>query len=87
VRHFVADDPPPDLVGALTKRFQETDRDLKVVAEALLVDDRAWSVKATKARLPLEFYVAAARATGFSPLAETVFPDSRAIAPMTGLMA
>lgn len=67
VRHFVADDPPPDLVGALTKRFQETDGDLKVVAEALLVDDRAWSAKATKARLPLEFYVAAARATGFSP--------------------
>jgi uncharacterized protein (DUF1800 family) len=66
-RHFVADNPPSDLVDALTRRFRESDGDLKAVAEALVADDRAWSAKATKARSPLEFFVAAARAAGFLP--------------------
>ena len=66
-RHFVADDPSPGLADALARRFEESDGDLKAVAEALVGDDRAWSAKPSKARSPLEFYVAAARATGFSP--------------------
>ena len=66
-RHFVADDPPPGLADALARRFEESDGDLRAVAEALIGDDRAWSAKPSKARTPLEFYIAAARATGFSP--------------------
>jgi uncharacterized protein (DUF1800 family) len=66
-RHFVADNPAPELVDALTRRFRESDGDLKAVAEALVDDDGAWSAKATKARSPLEFFVAAARAAGFLP--------------------
>jgi uncharacterized protein (DUF1800 family) len=66
-RHFVADNPASDLVDSLTRRFSESDGDLMAVAEALVADDRIWSAKATKARTPFEFFVAAARATGFTP--------------------
>jgi uncharacterized protein (DUF1800 family) len=66
-RHFVADNPPSDLVDSLTRRFSVSDGDLMAVAEALVADDRTWSAKATKARTPFEFFVAAARATGFVP--------------------
>ncbi len=67
VRHFVADDPPADLVDALTVKFRDSDGDLVVVASALIADDRAWRAKPTKIRNPLEFCVGAARATGFAP--------------------
>ena len=66
-RHFIADDPPPDLVDALAARFRDSDGDLAVVASALVADDRAWAAERSKIRTPLEFVVAAARATGFAP--------------------
>jgi uncharacterized protein (DUF1800 family) len=66
-RHFIADNPPADLVETLTRKFVESDGDLAVVASALISDDRAWSAKPTKIRTPLEFVVAAARVTGFQP--------------------
>jgi uncharacterized protein (DUF1800 family) len=67
VRHFVADNPPADLVNALQRKFLDSGGDLAVVASTLVSDDRAWSAKPTKIRTPLEFFVGAARATGFSP--------------------
>jgi uncharacterized protein (DUF1800 family) len=67
VRHFVADDPPADLVDALALKFRDSDGDLAVVASALVADDHAWRAKPTKIRNPLEFFVGAARATGFAP--------------------
>ena len=66
-RHFVADQPPPDLVDALALKFRDSDGDLAVVASALVADDRAWREKPAKIRTPLEFVVGAARATGFAP--------------------
>ena len=66
-RHFVADNPPADLVEALTRKFIDSDGDLAVVASTLVSDDRAWSAKPTKIRTPLEFVVAAARVTDFHP--------------------
>jgi uncharacterized protein (DUF1800 family) len=63
----VADDPPPELVAALARRFQDSDGDLAVVASALVADDRAWAAPRGKVRTPLEFVVGAARATGFAP--------------------
>ncbi len=67
VRHFVADDPPADLVDALAKVFRETDGDLGAVSAALISHDRAWSAPATKIRTPSEFVIAAMRATDFTP--------------------
>ena len=67
VRHFVADDPPPDLAAGLAERFRDSDGDLAVVVSALVSDDRAWTPQRNKIRNPLEFVVGAARATGFAP--------------------
>ncbi len=66
-RHFIADNPPADLVETLTRKFVDSDGDLAVVASTLISDDRAWSAKPTKIRTPLEFVIAAARVTGFQP--------------------
>jgi uncharacterized protein (DUF1800 family) len=64
-RHFVADDPAAGLVDALAQKFRDSDGDLGVVATALVSDDRAWTPRPGKVRTPVEFIVAAARATGF----------------------
>jgi uncharacterized protein (DUF1800 family) len=66
-RHFIADNPPADLVETLTRKFVDSDGDLAVVASALVSDDRAWTAKPTKIRTPLEFVLAAARVAGFQP--------------------
>jgi uncharacterized protein (DUF1800 family) len=66
-RHFVADEPPPDLVDALAKVFRDSDGDLALVSAALIENDRAWSTPATKIRNPSEFVLAAKRAIGNVP--------------------
>ncbi len=67
VRHFVADVPAPDLVATLSERFLDTGGDLSAVAVALVSDDRSWAAPPAKVRTPLEFFVAAARASAFEP--------------------
>ncbi|MBO0734019.1 MAG: DUF1800 family protein [Methylocapsa sp.] len=66
-RHFVADDPPPLLIAQLAEVFRDTQGDLKEVSFALIDADAAWSAPLTKMRTPMEFLIAAARATGFTP--------------------
>ncbi len=63
-RHFVSDAPPPDLVDALAKVFQDTDGDLASVGTELIRHDHSWSAPPTKIRSPGEFVIAAKRATG-----------------------
>jgi uncharacterized protein (DUF1800 family) len=60
-RHFVADDPPPALLGRLRDTFTRTDGDLKALALALVDCDEAWTAPLTKVRNPYEFLVAAGR--------------------------
>ena len=42
-RHFVADDPPPALVAKLQDIFVRTDGDLRLLANALIDADEAWT--------------------------------------------
>ena len=63
-RHFVADDPPPALVERLTKRFLDTDGDLKEVATALVSAPESWPAQQTKIKRPGEWLVAMRRAAG-----------------------
>src|SRR5262247_651360 len=42
-RHFVADEPPRELVDRLAQRFRDSDGDLKEVAKALVTAPEAWS--------------------------------------------
>ena len=63
-RHFIADDPPPQLVETLTRRFLETDGDLKEVTRTLLSAPESWALEQAKIKRPGEWIVAQRRATG-----------------------
>jgi uncharacterized protein (DUF1800 family) len=63
-RHFIADDPPPALVDRVTRRFLETDGDLKEVTKTLISAPEAWAPEQAKIKRPGEWIVAALRATG-----------------------
>ena len=62
VRHFIADEPPPELVSKLAKVFIDTGGNLLAFTTALLSEDLAWSAPQTKLRSPQEFLMASARA-------------------------
>jgi uncharacterized protein (DUF1800 family) len=61
-RHFVMDEPPPEIVSHLAKSFHDSGGDLGVVAHALIADEAAWRAPAAKIRTPWEFVVASCRA-------------------------
>jgi uncharacterized protein (DUF1800 family) len=63
-RHFVADDPPLALIERLTKRFRDTDGNLKELAKALLAAPEAWDAPRGKLKRPGEWVVSALRASG-----------------------
>jgi uncharacterized protein (DUF1800 family) len=63
-RHFIADDPPPALVDRLTRRFLDTEGDLKEVVAALIAAPEAWAPEPAKIKRPNEWIAAALRATG-----------------------
>ncbi len=65
--HFVADDPPPDLVAALTARWRDTGGDLLAVTEALLTHPEAWRPEPRKVKPPLDFIASALRALAVPP--------------------
>lgn len=65
-RHFIADDPPPELVARLAKTFLDTQGDLRATTMAIVSADEAWSTPLAKMRSPYEFLVAAARLIGRS---------------------
>jgi uncharacterized protein (DUF1800 family) len=65
-RHFIADQPPGDLVARLERRFLDSDGDLKEVAKALIAAPEAWTERRGKIKRPGEWRIATLRATGFS---------------------
>jgi uncharacterized protein (DUF1800 family) len=66
-RHFVADDPPEPLVGRLTRRFLDTDGDLKEMAKALIEAPEAWETPPAKLKRPNEWLTAMGRAMPLEP--------------------
>jgi uncharacterized protein (DUF1800 family) len=64
VRHFITDDPTPEMVEPLKRRFLSSDGNLKLVSLALLDLPEAWSAPLTKLRTPNEMSVAQYRALG-----------------------
>ncbi len=61
--HFVADDPPADLVAAMTAAFDDRG-DLGDLTNAMLAHPAAWAATRQKVRRPQEFITAALRALG-----------------------
>jgi uncharacterized protein (DUF1800 family) len=66
-RAFVADAPPAPIVARLEAVFLKTDGDLGALARALVSDDDAWRLPATKLRDPWEMVAASVRALGLAP--------------------
>ncbi|SEH22856.1 DUF1800 domain-containing protein [Rhizobium sp. NFR12] len=66
VIHFVADEPPADVVAAMTAAWAETEGDLKAVYRAMLNHPRAWSDPGEKIKRPFEFVVSGFRAVDIS---------------------
>ncbi len=62
-RHFVADEPPPELVAALEKTFKDSDGDLKELAKTLVKADEFWTPQRTKLKPPSEWIVGILRLT------------------------
>jgi uncharacterized protein (DUF1800 family) len=63
-RHFVADEPPPELIERLANVFRDTDGNLKETAKALVSADEAWAPGQSKLKRPCEWVVSMVRATG-----------------------
>jgi uncharacterized protein (DUF1800 family) len=66
VRHFVADDPPPDAVGRIETVLRDTNGNLGAASAALVQLDAAWEPH-TKLRTPMEYVIASARALDVPP--------------------
>lgn len=66
-RHFVADEPPAELVASLEQAFLSSGGHLPTVHRALVEHDAAWVPEARKLTTPTEFLVSALRATEQSP--------------------
>jgi uncharacterized protein (DUF1800 family) len=74
-RHFIADDPPPELVETLTRTFIETDGDLWKVSKALVTAPEAMTPERTKIKRPSEWMLSYLRAEGFNMI------DPRVVVP------
>ncbi len=61
--HFVADEPPPSLVGKLEQTFSRSGGDLKEVYKTLITANEAWTPQRTKLKPPAQWTVSVLRAT------------------------
>ena len=66
-RHFCADEPPDGLTARLSRRFLDTDGDLKEVAKALVESPETWDEQRQKLKRPSEWLVSAWRVIGAVP--------------------
>jgi uncharacterized protein (DUF1800 family) len=60
-RHFVADEPAPELVATLATAFQRSGGDLPTLYRALIDAPAAWAAAPVKLKSPEEFVVSSAR--------------------------
>lgn len=66
-RHFIADEPPADLVDGLTAAYLSNDGDLPAVYRVLLSHPAAQGTDRRKLRSPQEFVAASLRLLGVTP--------------------
>ncbi|MEA2874300.1 MAG: hypothetical protein QOH67_4276 [Hyphomicrobiales bacterium] len=77
-RHFSADEPAPSLVERLSKRFLDTDGDLKEIARALIEAPETWDEQRLKLKRPSEWLISCWRAIGGGPVEARRILDSHA---------
>ncbi|HEY4803054.1 MAG TPA: DUF1800 domain-containing protein, partial [Paraburkholderia sp.] len=64
-RHFVADNPPPDLTARLALAFEQSGGDLPTVYRALVEAPQAWRSVDAKFKTPWEWTVSSMRGLGW----------------------
>ncbi|MFT3841276.1 MAG: DUF1800 domain-containing protein [Myxococcaceae bacterium] len=71
-QRFVSDEPPPELVDRVAKKFLDTDGDLRATYAEVFTAPEFWSPAAyrSKVKTPFEFVVSAVRAMGSLESAE-----------------
>jgi uncharacterized protein (DUF1800 family) len=67
VRHFVADQPPADMVKSISKTFQRSGGNLPAVHRALVEAAQPWQSVLAKYKSPEDFIISAYRAFRFVP--------------------
>ena len=61
-QHLIADQPPSDLVAAMTKTWLKTEGNIKAVVTTLVKHPQSWQIQRQKYKTPREFVVSACRA-------------------------
>ena len=69
-RHFCSDEPPDSLTERLSRRFLETDGNLKEIAKTLIESPETWDEQRLKLKRPSEWLISAWRAIGVVPDAQ-----------------
>ncbi len=64
--HFIADDPPEELIERFAKVFRDSEGDLGALTNAAIDAPEAWAKPLTKLKTPNELVVSTLRATGFA---------------------
>jgi uncharacterized protein (DUF1800 family) len=67
-RHFVADNPPPDVSERLANAFERSGGDLPTVYRTLLDMPQAWSPVAVKFKTPWEWTISSMRGLGWQDM-------------------
>jgi uncharacterized protein (DUF1800 family) len=66
VRHFIADDPPPAAVDAVTAAYLGSSGDLPTTYRALIALPQAWKTPFAKFKTPVDYVYSAWRALGLT---------------------
>jgi uncharacterized protein (DUF1800 family) len=74
-RHFVADEPPPALVGRLVTAWQRSSGDLPTLYRTLIEAPEAWAQQPAKLKSPEEFVISTARVLQLGEQAFARVPD------------
>jgi uncharacterized protein (DUF1800 family) len=69
-RHFCSDEPPDSLTERLSRRFLETEGNLKEIAKTLIESPETWDEQRLKLKRPSEWLISAWRGIGVVPDAQ-----------------
>lgn len=85
VRHFVTDDPTPEMVDPVAAAYRNSGGDLKATALALIALPAAWSGTYSKIRTPYELAIAQFRALGVTYADDTMWAFTEPLRAMDHL--
>lgn len=85
IRHFITDEPTPEMVEPVAAAYRNTGGDLKATALALLALPAAWSGEHSKIRTPYELAIGQFRALGVTYTDDNMWAFSEPLRAMDHL--